>query len=492
VKIRQKTTSSGAQISKGVLAGCIGLAILSAIYPFARAAFRVEIDYNEGWNVYNAARVAHHLQLYPVAYGWQTVNYPMLSFALMAFLHNVTHDYLYTARAVSLLSLVGTCWLVSAIVRQLGGAPTAALLAGFFTLGVFCTDADWYVGMDDPQLLAQCVFLFGLYLYLRSEKGYADATVAALIFVIAGSIKHNQIDFPLAVLIDIALVSWRKSLWFAACGIAFAAISVGLNIHFGGPFFVAEMLAPRLYSLTRVGGSIAIALGPLLIPMLTALVAAAVLLLAPRRRIAGILFCAALAVGAAFGGGIGVSVNTFFTCMVASCVVLGLGLSDLLGGRYSWADKIVAGVPLRSLAAPVFFLSLIVPALVAGIANPIAQLRDTAQAEQRFNRQVAFLQAKSAPVLCESLLRCYFARQPYVYDPFNATRLIDLHKLDPSLLLDGLRNGTYSAVQLDGSPEADEAQSERFSAPVLAAIRQNYQATVTDADTVIYIPNPRR
>ena len=61
-----------------MLACCFGFALLTAIVPFARAFYRVEVNYNEGWDVYNAAVVAAHGQLYPARSGWTSVNYPML------------------------------------------------------------------------------------------------------------------------------------------------------------------------------------------------------------------------------------------------------------------------------------------------------------------------------------------------------------------------------------------------------------------------------
>ena len=90
---------------------CACFALATAIVPFARAFFRVEVNYNEGWNIYNASTVANHQLLYPVKYAWTTVNYPMLSFFIFAQLHRLTHDYLFTARAVSLASLQGICTL---------------------------------------------------------------------------------------------------------------------------------------------------------------------------------------------------------------------------------------------------------------------------------------------------------------------------------------------------------------------------------------------
>ena len=417
------------QVPRRVFFACILFTLIAAIYPFARAAFRVEVDYNEGWNIYNAARVAHHQFIYPVAYGWQTVNYPMLSFAVMAALHHFTNDYLFTARVVSLLSLLGCCVLVGLIVYCLAGthkpAMTAAFLAGLLCLAVFCTNADPYVGMDDPQLFADFFFLLAFFLYLRDRTNLAAITVSAALFVVAGNIKHNPIDFPLTVLIDLALLNGvrgiPRALWFAFVGITLAALSIYLNIHFGGPSFVTVMLAPRSWTLHKVFGSIEDCLGRLLIPMLFATIAAATMLRDPKRRIAGTLFFAGLLVGAFFGGGLGVFINTFFTCIFAMAIVLGLVAADLLQGRYSWADHRIFKLSLRTYFVPTLFAWMIIPAIVAGIWNPIAMVRQTANSQREFDTEVAFLKQRSAPVLCESLLQCYAAGQPYVYDPFNST-----------------------------------------------------------------------
>jgi glucan phosphoethanolaminetransferase (alkaline phosphatase superfamily) len=105
---------------------CYLVSLLSAVYPFSRAFYRVEVSYNEGWNVYNAATVASHRLLYPAMFGWTSVNYPMLSFVLFAQLHRITNDYLFTARILSLVSLLICCLLVGLIVRCLTGSAHPA------------------------------------------------------------------------------------------------------------------------------------------------------------------------------------------------------------------------------------------------------------------------------------------------------------------------------------------------------------------------------
>jgi hypothetical protein len=466
-----------------VVLGCVAFALLTAIYPFARSAFRIQVDYNEGWNIYNAERLVSHQLLYPVPYGWQMVNYPILSFSLLAFLHRFTHEYLFTARVVSLLSLLAGCLLVAAIVRRLGGSQRASLLAGFFCLAMFCTSADSYVGMDDPQLLAQVFFLLGLLVYVRWRTSLGAIAAAAALFVFAGSIKHNPLDFPLAVLLDLAIVSWRRTLWFSAWGLILAGVSFALNIHFGGPYFVSEMLAPRVFTMAKLMDSMIDTLGPLLGPVSVAIAAAWTMRHDPRRRIAALLLGTSLVVGSAFSGGAGVWVNTFFSAMVATAIVLGLFLGDLERGCWGWRYK-----PFATWLPGMLFLWLVIPAMVAGSANPVRMLRKTAEDQRRFDQETAFLKQHPSPQICESLLLCYSAGQPYIYDPFNATRLVHFGKLDPQPMVNDLRSLRYGAIELDQHETGDPAQSERFPTAVISAIHQYYQPALSDEDVTIYVP----
>src|SRR5580658_3195415 len=89
-----------------LIAFCVAMLFWTAALPFSRAFLLLEIDPNEGWNVSNAQKVAEHQQLYPTPYGWTTVNYPPLSFHLVAWLGRSTSEYLFTGRV---LSLAGLC-----------------------------------------------------------------------------------------------------------------------------------------------------------------------------------------------------------------------------------------------------------------------------------------------------------------------------------------------------------------------------------------------
>ncbi len=497
-----RTHSDGQRnsIHAGTLWFCAGFSLLSALYPFTRAWFRVQIGYNEGWNIYNAQRVVQHLPLYPLAYGWRTVDYPMLSFVLLAYLHRFTNDYLFTARAVSLISLVLLCGLVMLIVRSLQASWRASTLSGLVCLALFCTDACPYVGMDDPQMLAQLFFVLGLLVYTVWRESTLGLVVVAAIFVLAGSIKHNPVDFPLAVLLDLLLagsgrpapLGFRisRAMVFLGSGIGCLALSIRLTILHGGPSYIAWMTAPRNWLVGKAFWLLIVVMGPLLAPLV--LGAAAVWWPGSRsdRRVIGILLALSLLVGTAFGGGAGEWISVFLSAIVTLAITLGLLFDDLERGRWCFRSRFWASRRLATFVPAAAFGWLVIPALVAGVANPLYKLGQLPADQRRFNQEVSFLRQHPSPQICENLVLCFFAGKPYIYDPFNATRLIEFRKLDPTPMLDALRTRSYGAIELEQHEDpADGVQLERFSPAILDAILRNYHPALTNQDVVVYLPN---
>lgn len=450
--------------------------------PMVRAFYRVEITYNEGWNVYNASAVAHHQMLYPAAYGWTTVNYPMLSFAIVAWLHRLTHDYLFTARVLSLLATLACGVLAGLIVRRIAGSGRAGWITGAYTIAIFCGLADFYVGQADPEMLALAVFMAGLLLYVAGRKNLVALAGVAAIFVIAGNIKHDPLGFPVAVVLDLLLLSWRKAVWFCAWGAAFVAPAVWLNVQYGGPGFFLQLAAPRTFSAVKGLEQMGSVFGPLLLPLALAVYAAVRERADVRVRVLAFLLAAGLVLGMVFGGGTGVSVNAQFTAILATAMLTGIALLRIWRGDWGWA-----GPRVRRFAPVAVLAWMVIPLIVGNTWNPVGRLRETIADQRYFDADVALLSAQNGPALCESLLRCYFAGKPYDYDPFNATRLIKFHKLDDSVMLDALREHRYGAVQLDNLQD-DDAFSDRFDPAIAAAINQNYKPVLEHEGATIYLP----
>jgi hypothetical protein len=460
----------------------VGLAIFTAIYPVIRAFYRVEITYNEGWNVYNASALANHQVLYPASYGWITVNYPILSFAIAAALHRFTHDYLFTARALSLLGTLLCGVFAGSIVRKVTGSQRAAWITGAYCIAVFCALTDFYVGQDDPQMLALAVFMGALLLYVVRRKSWIGLAGVAALFVIGGNIKHDPLAFPAAVLLDLVMLrAWRRVIWFCACGTVFAGISVWLNLHFGGPGFFLQLAAPRAFFWAKGWWEMAAVFGPLLLPFVVAVYTAAKSMRDDRMRVLSLLLFVGLGLGVVFGGGAGVSVNAQFPAMLAMAMLSGVALVRIAQGEWNWA-----GSKVQAYAPAALLVWLVVPLIVCSTWNISAELQKTAVNERLFDQDVAFLREQSGSALCESLLRCYFAGKAYKYDPFNSTRLISFGKLDDSMILEGLQQHRYGAVQLD-DPWTD-AFPDRFNTRIASAIKQNYRPALVHEGADVYVP----
>ena len=470
-------------------------------------------------------------RLYPPGYGWTTVNYPAGSFFLIARLFRVTHDLLFTGRVVSLVSLLLSCVLVAALAIRLGANRRAALLGGALLLSIFCLSASGYVGMNDPQVLGQAISLTGVLAYLWSRSRLsgsargraseiAGIAFAAVLFVIAGCVKQNLIAFPLAVFLDLLIRSRSRAAWFAVCGVCFAGAAIRWNIRVGGPWFLPQLLLARSYSGAKALLMLRDVFGPLLLPLVLACLTAWRSRCDGTRRFAGLALVCSLVTGGYFAGGAGVARNALFDAFCAVCVLIGLALTRGIGfsGRVG-----LLGSPERSKAlallheqrraappagehgkqvgvcgaeAPLLHLALLpallvwmaIPALVEGTWRPWRELHECFRARDQFTQAVHLLRAQPGPALCESLLLCAESGKPFVYDPFNATRLIALGKLSPDRLVVELQQRRYGAVQLRLPLPGDELTRDRFAPEVLQAIGANYDVAWQGSESVVLLP----
>lgn len=449
----------------------------------------LEITYNEGWNTYVSAALARHIPIYPAGYHWTVVNYPVLSFFTSVQLGKITHEYLFTARVLSLVSLALCCLFAGMIVHRLTRSRRYAVLTGLMCLLIFCANAIARVGMDDPQMFAHAFFMAGFLLYVcYRDKKWALVAIA-LMFVIGGNIKHNLIDFPLAIAIDLFLVSRRRLVLLLGLLIAFEVPAFYLNLYIGGPAFLTHLLVPREYSWIQPFSNGFDFYIVLLIPMVVAFYMAARCFRNPERRVLAIFFAVSLGVGMFFGGGVGVSFNTFFSNTFATVLLLGLFMHS-------------AGVPLpgwpgsreewNAAATLMLFLWMLIPMRCEDALYPIDNWRKLHTEQAHFHQQVDFIRERPGPALCESLLRCYYAGKPYLVDPFNATSLIRAGKLDENVMLNAIRAGEFSTIQFNRPPRPDglpyEVNFDRFTEAELEAIRNNYTPEFEQPDGTIYVP----
>jgi len=469
-----------------LIAFCIAIALWTAAYPFGRVFLLTPFDYNEGWNVFNAQKAAEHELLYPAGAAWELVNYPALSFHLVAALSRLTHGFLFAGRLLSLAGLCLSGILSGMIVWQATRRKMAAWLTGLFVIAIFCANDTYYVGMDDPQILAQAFFLAGIYVYLRGDRKGRAIDLTAVLFVAGGNIKHNLIEFPLAVLLDLLLASPRRALRFAVGGSLMAIVSVALTIYFDGPGYVASLLSPRSYFVSQVFAGVGQALLTTLLPTTAAIWMAATCWKDVKQRVLVLLFFCAVAVDTYFSGGDGVDINIFFGYTLAIALLSGIFWARMPELPRSRAQALRTNATYLS-----FFAFLLIVLIFRKDAWPGRDLAKDRASAQRFATEVAFLHGHPGPAVCEELLECYYAGKPQLYDPFNAMRLIERGRLDPGVMVNQVKSRRYAAVQMYSEPEElanGEESGGFFPSPVLKAIVADYEIGLETEDGVIYVP----
>lgn len=452
------------------------------IGPVTRAFFQIELNYNEGWNAYNADAAAHHLPLYAQKYSWTTVNYPIVSFYVVGCLSRfLGYHPVKTGRLISLFSLLFSSILVALIVKKLTGYWGPAIFGGSFCLALFCTVASGYVGMNDPQMFAHPFFLIGLLLYLEGPSNNWMLLAITALFIFGGNIKHNLLPVPLAVLIDLFMVSRIKAVRFLVFATVLLGASIAINILVGGPFFVSKLLAPRTYSLIWVPRFLS-TYGTLQIPLVISVVWSISQMRSAKFRVIALYFLVSLFVGIVFAGAGGVSVNTYFDNFLAMSIIIGLFLD------YMWR------LPIPQLQrwrwAPPLLLSVVLPFMLreSPFFNLPKYLSQLPRKESQFKREVSFLAAQPGPAICESLLRCYYSGKPYVFDPLNSTNLTNFRKLNGQEIVQQVAEKRFGAIQTYVPVTEIPRPSERLSNDILDAIDRYYNISWRDSDCVIYLP----
>jgi hypothetical protein len=390
---------------------------------------------------------------------------------------------------LSLFSLGISCILIGLIIRKLTADFAAAFFGGFFCLALFCAVATRYVGMADPQMFAQVFFLSGLLLYIAAPPTLGRLALIAVLFILGGNIKHNLLEFPLAVFIDLCIASRRKATAFALFSAVLLCASIALNIKFGGPFFISNLLGAREYSF--FGGIVDFLADywPILLPFVASCIWVKKNWRNETWRLICIFFIVSLLLDVSAAGGIGVSINAYFGNFLAISIIMGMILHD----AWQSSPTFFISHPLWRRRVPVIlFASLLLPFALSGYFWFWNGLREMPEEQKQFDKETSFLRAQPGPAICESLLRCYYAGKPQVFEPFNSTRLVRFHKLDSEEIVENIATHQYGAIQLDRPLESLERPNERFPSDVLDAIGQDYVISVDDPGCAIYVPKNSR
>jgi len=412
-----------------ILIGSIAaLAALFLVWPAWRAFFPMEIWGNEGWNAYHAdAAMRGAAQLYPPNDGLIANNYPPLSYYVMGWLGRLTGDPLYVGRAVSILSTLGIGAAAAAVVRQWGGSRAGVLLAGFWFVATLARFFEFYVGMNEPQLFGLAVMSAGFAWFWKRRADGRAVEPAVLVMVLAGFIKHNFITLPLVALALLWLDNWRLGLRATLTGAAAAALGLAICAFMFAPYFIPDMLFPRISYLARALST----LGRLQF-ILPAMVLWAIWAWHERgsraARFTGMLIAIALVLCLAQKSGAGVDENAQFELIFATAVGIGIAYDGLLRDplRSGWRPRTISAVVLGILIVRLLISSRLEFAYV--LLSP--QYRALAAEHAALTRaEAARVAAIPGPVACSNLVVCRMAGKPFVYDHFWITQLVETGRM---------------------------------------------------------------
>jgi hypothetical protein len=443
--------SRGRALTLAAVCVLAALGLFALVEPLSRLLLPLEQP-NEGWNAVHAMRWIAGGPLYPPRDAWIANNYPPLWFMLEGGLGAWFGDAIIAGRIVALAAFALVAALIAAAVRALGGDRLASAAAAACFVAVMACAYDPWVGLAEPQMLAYALMLAGLVMLLRA-RGRGSAALAALPMVAGLLVKHSAFAIPLASLLWLAW--FRRPLlaaWLGSAAAAGAAAAVAILAAFGGDF-VAGVLYPRLFSLSRLATSLGQAS-----KVAVVLAAWAALAWRERGRRDDAIGLASLAILAAFieiaitGGALGVSSNVAFDLVIAASLALGVLLARLAalpGTRWrAVAALLVAAVAVR---AAVSLPRVPTPFDARASAERAAVLDALAATRAR-------VAAIGGPVACEALSLCLWAGHLSDIDLWKLRHERTLTPtVDPAAVVARIARGDYAVVVLLGRIESSTA-----------------------------------
>jgi len=423
MQVSSNPATPGARSTTILIWSLVVLAALFLVWPVWRAFLPLEIWGNEGWNAYHADSAMRGSGLYPPPEGLVANNYPPLSFYLTGWLGRLFGDPLYVGRALSLLSTVGLGIAAAAIVRHFGGSRAAVLIAGFWFVATMARFFEFYVGMNEPQLLGQAIMAVALVWVFKRHAAGRAVEPAVLLMVAAGFVKHNIVVVPLVALAWLTLENWRLGLRAAIVGGIAAAAGLALCVWLYAPYFIADMLLPRTYHWARSFSTI----GRLQF-ILPAMVLWAVWAWAERRstqaRFTALLIGVALVVCLAQKSGAGVDENAQFELIFATAIGIGLAYDGLQ--RDPWRTGLAPHL------TRVAVLAALIARLILSTRLEFAYVLFSPQYRAEGAVHAAVTRAEAARVAvmpgligCSNLVVCRMAGKPFVYDHFKTMMMVE-------------------------------------------------------------------
>ncbi|WP_072571962.1 hypothetical protein [Granulibacter bethesdensis] len=404
-------------------------------------------DPNEGWNAFQTRQVFSGQVLYPPLDGLTGNNYPPLSFYIVGWTAKLTGDPIIAGRVLALLSMLTVGGIIVWIIRRLviraaSPAVHAPWLGGLLFMALNATLLRRYVGLDDPQWMADAVMMAGMALILPKQAGESPSAAAsvgsALLLLGGGMIKHNLLAAPLAVGIWLLLHhrhAWR--IWCVTTLAGLAGVSA-LCLMLYGPDMMRDIAgAKRHLSMLRMADK---SIVPLLVLLPMAIASRPLLQmrrLDNRLDLILIFVLIALPLGIFQRSGQGVDVNAHIEAAIALCLSVAVAGTVSIPAGNPWRMRVIIAVPL------------LIVGLVAipKIISERRHLADDLRAWRSMETRIAII---PGPVACEMPALCFWAGKNFGLDFFLYGQSVAISG-DDRLLRKALRDRIFSAIILERS-----------------------------------------
>jgi hypothetical protein len=389
---------------------------------------------------------------------------------------------LIAGRLVSLLSFFALVANVFWLIRRLGGTSSGSVFGAAIFAAILLSFAPAYVGVDDPQLLGDAVMLAGFNLFLARGDTLSGILATALVVILAGLIKHNQIAVPLAITVWLLLNDKPRFVRWIAVFFAVSAVAIaGLYASFGFNVF-GSIFIHRHYAIESSLLAISTWWLPLLPLFVTALIFSASRWHDSRQNIVVAYLAASALEGLLVFQG--VNLNIEFDLVIALSISAGLALDAFVDGIRA------SGVPGRHAnTVAVLFLSLGViftsPVKLGGLVDFIVHGK---REDAALRDQIAFIASHRGPVICEQISLCYWSGKAFELDPFNSHLYFQSHPGSESALLKRVSDKDFPVIQLNAW-QADR-NDDSFSNDFMQALLKNYTITMTNdrPASAIFVP----
>ena len=487
-----EATLPEAPAAMGTLPWVVVFGLLSVLwltllwFPLARMSGQFTTTINEGFATYQQTTAARGDKVYgsPPKYVYQ--NYPPLSFHLVGWLGLLTHDTNVAGRWISFLAYLAIALFVALIVEHFTHSRQIGAFAALCWLIWLAAFDMVRVGYNDPHVLGVALSLAGLYWFIRDSGSISGLCISAVLFSLSLFTKQSLVAFPFAVAIQLLLTSRRRfAVWLGASVLA-CVILLGLTIAVDGRYFMDHLLMPRPYDWWGILESLAPYLQFAQVGFVVAVIwALRQNALAP----AAVLvwsFAIAHVVAAAYCGGAGASVNHFYEGMIATSVIVGLGVPELQRVSAGWRFPRAMFAVL--LVVPFFLTSML--AVPPRIYSDLKRYRAMPKWEAEFAFVRDNVSLHQGPAICETLLICYAAGKPEEYDPYTADMAFRTGHIRQEELIELIASRHFKVIQLEWSyPEPIQpAPRVRFTGPVMRTMLDTYQLAARTDKYAVFTP----